>query len=361
MINSMPASQYTHGGDVYSHKGSVLDFSSNINPLGLPSGVKKAIVDNIDRYAVYPDPHCRELSSAIAAHHKIPCSWVINGNGAADLIFRIALCLKPKRALIPVPTFSEYEKALDLVGCDVQKHRLQERHSFLLGEDFLDQIKKGIDILFICNPNNPTGATTDKELMLRISDRCLKCGTILVADECFLGFCDEEHRLTVMGELKKKPNVILLKAFTKTYAMAGIRLGYALSSNNTLMEGIKTTLQPWSVSTVASKCGVAALNEVDYIRKTKTLTRENREHLASSLRDLGIIVFEAAANYILFKAQRRDLEIAFLEHGVLVRSCSNFEGLSDFFYRIAVRSKEDNQYLIECLKKIMEEKRCPSC
>ena len=355
MIDFMSASKYAHGGDIYSHKGSVLDFSSNINPLGLPSGVKKAIVDNIDRYAIYPDPHCRELSSAIAAHHKIPCSWIINGNGAADLIFRIALCLKPRRALIPVPTFSEYQKALNLVGCGVQRHWLQESQSFLLGEDILDQIKEGIDILFVCNPNNPTSATTDGELMQRISDRCLKCGTILVVDECFLGFCDEEHRLTMMGALKKNPNVILLKAFTKTYAMAGIRLGCALSSNNTLMEGIKTTLQPWSVSTVASKCGVAALNEVDYIHKTKTLTRENREYLTSSLRGLGIVVFEAAANYILFKTHRRDLETAFLEHGVLVRPCANFEGLSDSFYRIAVRGKEDNQYLIECLTKIMGE------
>lgn len=343
-----------HGGDIYSERKvkTLIDFSANINPFGLPSSVKESIVNNIDSYMNYPDPLCRELRQAISTHEDISSDSIICGNGAADIIFKIALALKPKKTLLIAPTFSEYEESISYIGGKVKYYNLKEDKYFNIEKDILDYITPDLDMMFICNPNNPTGIPVKSKEMIEIAKSCEKNNVILVVDECFIDFLKDEKKYSVSKHIDKYKNLIVLKAFTKMYAMAGIRLGYMLCSNKDILHKINEIGQPWSVSTVASKCGVAALNEVEYVKKSKEGIEVNREYLKRELKSLGFKVFNSKANFIFFKSEDKDIDSKLENYGVLIRSCKNYKNLSEGFFRIAVKSKNDNIYLIDCLKKI---------
>ena len=233
-----------HGGDVAGYEAEYgakpLDFSANINPLGLPQGVRQAVIGALDSADAYPDPLCRKLRQAIARQEGLPMEQILCGNGAADLIFRLVLALRPKKALVTAPTFAEYEQALALVGCQVQRHMLLEKDDFQLMDRFLQQLHPGLDLVFLCNPNNPTGQVIRPALLDEIGERCGKMGIRLVVDECFQSFLDQPDRHTMKGKLEKNPMLFLLRAFTKFYAMAGIRLGYGLCADTQLLEQMET-------------------------------------------------------------------------------------------------------------------------
>jgi len=345
-----------HGGDIYTKRktnsASILDFSANINPFGMPDSVKTAIVDNIENYSNYPDPLCRELRKALELHENIDSSNIICGNGAADIIFKITLALKPKKALLINPTFAEYEEAINLVNGKINYYNLKVEKDFCIEADILNYITSDLDIMFICNPNNPTGIPIKKVDMLNIVDKCKKNNVILVVDECFIDFLSNEEEYSVLSYISQYTNLIILKAFTKIYAMAGIRLGYMICSNMDIVNKINNIGQPWSVSTVASKCGIAALKEVDYVKNTKDYIKENREYLTLELKSLGYKVFDSKTNFILFKTEHTNIKHKLEEYGILIRSCSNYRNLNEEYFRIAVKSEENNRYLISCLKEI---------
>ena len=188
--------------------------------------------------------------------------------------------------------------------------------------------------------------------MLNIVDKCKENNVVLVVDECFIDFLKDEEEYSVSSYITQYDNLIILKAFTKIYAMAGIRLGYMMCSNMDNVNKINNIGQPWSVSTVASKCGVAALKEVDYVKRTKEYIKDNREYLIKELRGLGYKVFESKANFILFKTKNTEIKDKLEEYGILIRSCSNYRNLDKEYFRIAVKSHENNKYLIDCLNKI---------
>ena len=183
----------THGGDWAAYReacGSApLDFSASVSPLGVPDGVQAAIRRAAAESDRYPDPACRSLRRAVAAHEGVPEAWVLCGSGAADLIWRAVLAAKPGRALVTAPCFGEYEAALDAFGCELLRFPLRE--PFTLTETLLRRIDRGLDLLFLCNPSNPTGRTIEPGLLRRIVRRCGECGTRLILDECFAGFLDE--------------------------------------------------------------------------------------------------------------------------------------------------------------------------
>lgn len=343
-----------HGGNIYKYKQAVIDFSANINPLGMPKEVKKAIIDNIDRYESYPDPFNRDLIKGISKSYGINEPNICVGNGAADIIFRIALGLKPKKALIISPTFSEYEEALNLVNCTVEHFLLKEEEGFYLNENILDKIDQNIDILFLCNPNNPTGIPEKKELILKIAQSCKKNQVTLVVDECFSEFLLDEKKYSIVENLFQLEKVIVLKAFTKIYAMAGIRLGFCLCSDLQQADIINNTLQPWSVSTVASKAGIAALEIEGFVEETKVYIEDNRKYLTDQLKKLDIKSYDSKANYILFRGEE-NLAYLLEKENIIVRSCKNYITLDDSFYRIAVRTRKENEIFIRALSKI---KKC---
>lgn len=342
-----------HGGNIYKFDHRVYDFSANLNPLGMPDPVKAALIDNIDSYESYPDPWNRELTGALARHHGVPPELICCGNGAADLIFRAVLALRPKKALIVSPTFSEYQQALETAGCEAEHFLLREETGFRLGSEVLDAIDDRYDMMFLCNPNNPTGLPVEREMILAIAERCRQAGAVLMLDECFTEFLEEEARYSVLADIGNLPGVIILKAFTKIYAMAGLRLGYCVCGSEAVSEKIAGTLQPWSVSTPAAKAGVAALQLSGFVEKTKVYVAENRTYLENGLRNLGYQVYGGKANYLFFRSEK-NLIGPLAERDIMVRSCANYLSLDEHYYRIAVRTREENQYFLQSLAAVTE-------
>lgn len=341
---------YKHGGDVYSNKDKI-DFSTNINLSKLPEGVIRAACEGVLLSERYPDTECFEVREAISREKGIPIGNLICGNGAADLIYSLVLALKPKKALMPVPAFHEYEQALRTVECMVEYIPLKEEQQFLLQEDFIERIGRDTDILFLCNPNNPTGNLIAGALLHRIIERCEAYGIWLVVDECFMDFVALGERFSLIERCSITNHLFVLKAFTKLYAMPGLRLGYGVCGNRDLLWRMKEVTQPWNVSIPAQLAGIAALKEVDYVTRSLELLQREKEYLIEELRKLKFKIYGSKANYIFFQSDPELFSLC-LEKGILIRDCSNYPGLKEGYFRVAVRLHEDNEYLIKVLKEI---------
>lgn len=339
--------KHQHGGDIYSTSYR-LDYSANINPLGTPESVIRAAQESILRAANYPDTRCRELKKGLAQKEGVKEQQIVCGNGAAELIFSLAAAIKPKRALLVSPGFAEYEQALKVCGCKISYYELAEENGFRLGEDYLDYLHGELDVLFLCNPNNPTGLTIGKELLIKIVRRCQSLGIRMVLDSCFVDFLERPQDADMVSFLQDFPCLFILKAFTKIYAMAGLRLGYGLCADEKLMEAMQEAVQPWSVSIPAQAAGTAALGETEYVKRTRALIGEERRWLMDQLNRLGFTVYDASANFIFFRGEK-DLTGKCRKQGILIRDCSNYRGLEQGFYRIAVRTHEENEELIRVL------------
>lgn len=348
--------ELVHGGDWAGYRAEfgcdALDFSANVSPLGLPAGVAAAITNALPTADRYPDPLCRELRAALAGAEGVPADWILCGNGAADLIFRLALAVRPRRALLPAPTFAEYEAALQTVGCAVQRVFLREENEFAVTEEFIDAVTPETDIVFLCQPNNPTGQVTPPALVERLVRRCAECGAVLVVDECFLDFLPDRDAWTAKQLLRDAPQLVILKAFTKLYAMAGVRLGYALCGDAALLEKTRGAGQPWAVSSLAQAAGLAALQETAYADAVRALIAEQRPRMAAGLRALGLRVMDGQANYLLFRATP-DFGEKLRRRGAVVRSCANYPGLDAAWYRTAVRTAEENTRLLQIMGEIL--------
>lgn len=340
-----------HGGDIYRNK-NVIDFSVNSNPLGPQPEVLEAVKEAAAEITHYPDIQYQELRRAISRFEKVKEQEIICGNGAAELFFAVVTALMPGSALIPAPTFAEYEKALRISHATVQYYGLKEEKEFDIEDDILEQITPELDLIFLCNPNNPTGRPIQNALLERILEQCLKCNVTVVLDECFIDFLEDASAYEMCKEREKYPNLLIVKAFTKVFAMPGLRLGYGISTNTRLLERIEEVLQPWNISIPAQAAGVAALENCStYIERTKRYVAKEREYMKKELQRLGYTVFDSKANYVFFRGRDGLYEKA-LEAGFLIRDCKNYPGLSAGYYRIAVRTRSENERMIAWLEKL---------
>ena len=345
--------KHIHGGDVYRYE-NYLDFSSNCNPLGLPDGVRSAIIQAVDSVVHYPDVQCEKLKKAIGQYEQVCEQQIVCGNGAAEVIFSLCLAVKPKRALLPAPTFAEYQQALESVDCAVDYVWLNEKKGFVLDEEILRQVEKTRpDVVFVCNPNNPTGVLTEKELLERLLHLCEETDMLLVLDECFLDFVEQPQHYTMKEYLSQTKNLLIVKAFTKRYAIAGVRLGYGLTGNESLAQQMELVTQPWNVSGLAQAAGIAALKETEYVKRGQELIIRERRYLQEQLRLLGLQLYDSSANYLFFLGPE-DLPERMKKHKILIRDCSNYPNLRKGFCRIAVRTHEENEQLINALKGELE-------
>lgn len=342
--------KHVHGGDIYRYQ-NVMDFSANCNPLGTPEGVKEAVLRSVADLGNYPQVGYAPLREAIGTYEGVEKDSVICGNGAAELIFSLVRARKPKKAVLMAPTFAEYEQALESVDCEVIRYETDEKKGFVLEETFLEMLGEDIDIVFLCNPNNPTGVLTSREFLLKVLEICRERQIFLAVDECFLDFVKEPEAFTLKAYLKQYENLFLLKAFTKRYAMAGVRLGYGLCSNKKLMEAMNGVTQPWNLSVMAQEAGIAALKEKEYVERGRNLIFEEKVFLRDAFERLGFKVYASEANYLFF-AGAEDLWEMCLKEGVLIRDCSNYPGLAKGFYRVAVRTHKENAALIRALENI---------
>lgn len=351
-----------HGGDIYRNKIRY-DFSVNINPLGMPPGCEEAAKRGVELCGQYPDWRGEELCRDLAAAEGVREEQIILGNGAAELLYALMAYLRPGRVLIPVPSFGEYEAAVRASGGKCDFRRLREESDFRLEEDFLDAVTESADMVILCNPNNPTGICTEKELLLRIAERCEEKGIWLCVDECFLPFTERERDLTLKHSLERFPHLVLLRAFTKIYGMPGLRLGYAMTAQGGLLSGIRRCLQPWNTSIVAQLAGIQALRDRGFIERTIRLVGEERAFLRGRLTgmspDIVEKVYPSEANF-LFLRGRPDLYERMLEQGFLIRDCGNYRGLEEQrgrYFRVAVRTRRENRALLRQMEKIGNEER----
>ena len=267
-----------------------------------------------------------------------------------------AAALKPKKALLLEPGFAEYEAALSAVGCEIFYYPLGEEKGYALDLAYLEALSDDLDMIILCNPNNPTGVLIQQPLLVRIAEKCEKYGIHFLLDECFHEFLMAPDSYSMRTFLERFPHLFLVDAFTKIYAIPGLRLGYGLSADADLMEKIRDVIQPWSVSIPAQEAGIAALSEDTYVHNTRWLIREERKYLARALHLLEMETFDSQANYLFFKGTE-DLEEQCQKRGLLIRDCSNYRGLSKGYFRIAVRTREENDQLIKIFQDIIREKQ----
>ena len=338
-----------HGGDIYA-RDIVMDLSSNMNPAGMPEAVMEAVRSSPESWQRYPDPYCRELRKNISAREGVPEDRILCGNGAAELIYAFAYALpKGRPALIVSPTFSEYGDALKAADVDVSRYMLREEDGFRLTEDILSLDLRAYSAVFLCTPNNPTGIAVEPELLEKLAATEAR----LFLDMCFLDLTEKPNRYDIPALLETHPGVTVLRAFTKSYCMAGVRLGYAMSSDAALLEEMSAKTQCWNVSSIAQNAGVAALGCAGWLEESVKLIGSERRRLTEELEALGFRVWPGEANYLLLKTDR-DLFGEMLKRRILVRDCSNYQGLGKGYYRVAVRTPRENDLFISALKEMTE-------
>lgn len=340
--------RYEHGGDVFGKTPVSLDFSVNVNPLGMPEEAKRALVADIDAFVRYPDCECRALRAALASRLGLDEENILCGNGASDLILRVCAALKPGCALTLAPAFSEYERSARLFGASILEYPLAEGDGFQLTEGFLSALTPKVGLLFLCNPNNPTGRLIEPALLRAVLDKCRENGIAVLLDECFIGFTDAVSSVSLLDAY---PDLMILRAFTKLYGMAGLRLGYLLA-NVSLLGRIAAFGAQWSVSAPAQAAGLAALGVTEWEARTKALVKRERAYMTDALSELGLTVFPSDANFLLIKGEAPLCE-PLRARGILVRACDNFSGLDARFIRIGLKTRDKNEMLINAIQEVL--------
>ena len=346
-----------HGGDwagFETEYGSLpLDFSANVSPLGLPEGVYKAALQALREADRYPDPLCRTLQKELAERYGVPEVQIVCGNGAADLIYRICRVLRPKKALLTAPDFEEYRQALKAEDCEIRTVTRSEADGFLLHPEDMAESICGAKLLFLSNPNNPTGLLAGQKALRQILNLCSEERCVPVIDECFMDFTEHPEAESLIPDLRQFPNLVILRAFTKTYAMAGLRLGYALCESADFAARLQREGQPWPVSNVAQAAGIAALQEKDYVNRMRALISSERMRLIQELTGFGLHVVPGEANYLLFFCEVRELAEKLRNRGIMIRDCRNYAGLAEGWYRIAIRTEAENDRLLHALQEVL--------
>ena len=342
---------YDHGGNVYGGPRPRVDFSVNVNPLGMPPQVVEALSPDPAADARYPDPACRALRQALSIRFSIPTKNILCGNGSADLLMRICAALRPKNALLPAPTFSEYARCVRLFGGTVKEYPLSENDGFAITESFLQAVTPDTDMVFLCHPNNPTGLLIPPKLLDKTLSLCEISGIRLFLDACFLDLTEAPSNLSSF--LKTHPGLFILKAITKSFALPGVRIGYCLSSDSALLTAMARSVQPWNVSVFAQEAVPAALLETDHLADSVRYIERERAYLTEALTGLGFSVCPSDANFILFRGPER-LDTALRAQGIAIRNCGNFPGLGPGWYRISVRIHDDNEILIRSIRQIID-------
>lgn len=355
-----------HGGNIYEAAfkygidvDEIIDFSANINPLGLPDKLRNAIVSNIDIITKYPEPSYKELIDAIAKYNSVDENYIFPGNGAIEIIFLMIEAISPKKTLLLAPTFIEYERALKKVQSDINYYELKEENEFKVDRQvLLEKIDKEIDLIILCNPNNPTGQIISKEILKEVLEKCKAQNIFLIVDEAFIDFTDKEINMSLTRFVEEFSNLIIIKAFTKFFAIPGLRLGYGITSNKKLKDRIEEICQPWTINGFASMAGRILLEDKEYIDKSKIFFQKERKYLFESLKNIKQLqVFKPEANYIFFKVlkEKVDLKTELIRKKILIRQCDNYVNLDSTYYRIAIKDRKSNEKLIKTLKEVLDE------
>lgn len=350
VIEHKPSS---HGGlnSIQSKKIGIIDYSSNINPLGCHPAVKKYIKKQMNLLSIYPDSDSTELRKNLEWYTKIPFEQIVIGNGATEIIYNFCRAFLNKKTpiLIPIPTFSEYEVASKLQKCKISFFKTMNLNRNI--DNFLKIIPKN-GCIFICNPNNPTGVLISRKKMQKIVQMAKKKSTLVFVDECFIEL--SEPTQSIVKDLKNYDNLFVLRSLTKSFGLAGIRIGYGLG-NKKLIKILNNIKIPWNVNGIAQKAASAALCYHNYLHKTSKIIRKEKMNLQNSISKIeGFTCYDTDTNFILIKTKIKSniLQKKLLRKKILVRNCNSFRGLNNNYIRIAIKTPKENKKLIKALEAV---------
>ncbi|MFW6294805.1 MAG: threonine-phosphate decarboxylase CobD [Halanaerobium sp.] len=363
--------KHQHGGKLIEaarannlNPDQIIDFSANINFLGPPAEILEAIKKNVSKIENYPEINSKTLKKLIAAKHRLAAEQVTVANGAAEMIYQLNKVLRPKRVLVIDPTFSEYELAAESAGAEINHFKLTEEDDFILNPEALKQnLSRKIDLLFICNPNNPTAQLIKTAELETVIKKAAEKDIRVVVDEAFIDFLTEPEKYTAINLLKNYDNLIILKSMTKLFAIPGLRLGYALTNKN-LSEELESKRDPWSVNYFSQLAGEIIFSNqqeiADYVKLSRKKIAAERKYLYQKLNQFEKLkVYQPTTNYILINILKTDyssqqLKDELARSAILIRNCDSYQGLQDNYIRVAVKSREANKILIKKLDLILD-------
>lgn len=346
-----------HGGNIYKikrEKGKeVLDYSSNINPLGIPQKFKNILINNLDILEKYPDIEYKELKESIAKYTHCKVENIIVGNGATEILFLYMKKIKVKKVLIVGPTFAEYERAARSSGKNIEYFQYEK--DFSLDFKKLKEEALNFELVIICNPNNPTGKFQDKDKMLEFAKFLKENNIKFFVDESFIEFLENWQEKSIKNSDLK--NIFILRALTKYFALPGVRLGYGICFDNKFLDSLEEIREPWSVNAVAELAGKIILTDFDYINLTNSWIKEEKEWFYKELKKIKEISPEKTdTNFILIKlltTTSQEFRENMIQEGILVRDASNFKFLDNTYIRIAIKDRNKNLRFLEALKKVI--------
>ena len=355
--------QEFHGSDLEKveayygiKKEDIIPFAGNVNPLGISPLLKKSMASHIESISEYPDRDYKELRSTLALYCNVPMEHIIVGNGATEMISLTMQLLRPKHALLLSPTYSEYTREIDLVGGHVEEYFLREDLDFKLDlNDLISKLTDDIDLLAICNPNNPTSSALNTEEITKILTHCKLHDIFVMIDETYIEFAPEGTSLSAVSLVPEFDNFMVIRGVSKFFAAPGLRFGYGLTSNQAFLQTLLTHQNPWSLNSIGAYAGERMLKDTDYIQKTWSLIDSERTRMCTELSGLDTVkICPAYANFVLVKILKEDLTSQDLFDrtilkGLMIRDCSTFPFLDQKYIRFCFMMPEDNRKLLDCL------------
>ena len=341
-------------------KENIVSYSANVNPLGISHKLREVLSQHLDAITRYPDREYTKLRQCIANYTGAQMENIIMGNGSTELISLFIQTNHPKKAMILGPTYSEYERDINLGGGTCIYFPLKEENNFQMDVNALcHQLDDNLDLLVLCNPNNPTSSAITRKEMRRILDACMEHGIFVMVDETYVEFAPDEKNVTSVSLTNYYSNLIILRGTSKFFASPGLRLGYAITGNRDVAKEINTRKDPWTINSLAEIAGQIMFQDQDYIRETKELITSERARLYQELSSWDTVrVYEPQANFILMKILKEgvDAEILFehcIRKGMMIRNCSTFPFLDSQFIRFCIMSLEDNDRLIDAFRELL--------
>lgn len=339
-----------HGGYFGDSKKKIIDFSVNINPLGVPEKLKEKLKNSIDHLESYPEIDGISAKNILSERLNVHSEHLILGNGATELIYLFAKTFKPKKVLIIEPTFTEYERAFSLNTSEIYHFQCKEDDDFKINIESLikeiDEIRP--EVLVVCNPNNPTGIFTERESMRQVLDKLKSIDGKLFIDESFIDFTERDLYTSMIEDYP----IFILRSMTKIYAIPGLRLGYGLA-NKSIIERMNKHKEPWTINSLALDSVEVLLEDIEYKDETQKWYLSEKKYLRESLKQIRLLsIYESEGNFFLCKLKSSnsiELRDYLLDLGIYIRTCEDFYGLDDSFVRIAVRTREENSALIRAL------------
>lgn len=348
-----------HGGSIYGTKIRH-DFSVNINPMGFPVSLWPKLAFSISKIRNYPDIECGLLIEKIGENFGIASGRIVAGNGATQIIDAAIQSCRDKTALCIVPSFTGYKNLLEKNDFICENICLSREDDFSCNEKILEKIKDRIreskpGVVIVANPNNPNGKVVPLEILREIDNECLRAGSIFLIDECFIELTDSPQENSYFSSMSTDSKTIILRAFTKTFAIPGIRLGYGICSSDLIANGLKNKIPEWSTNVLAQIAGVHCLKNQGYLNKARKVIFTEKSFLSKELSSAGFKVYGSDGPFILFETDVGfSLYEKLLSRKILIRDCSDYEGLDGKFYRVAVKRHKENKILIKTIREVLK-------